>query len=189
MCQTAQEQGDTYQGITTIVALWIDDSTIALATDDSMNILHLGGHVDLTYRSSSIDTAMLLGHVTERTGRRQVAYGVARSLAEHIVGNAYQGIFLAKHLAVLADERQAIDIRIDYDTHVITTLLQLIHDTTQVLLQWLWVVSEVTIRLTIEELVLYAERIEQLRKDDTTHRVDRIHAHLEVSILDSLHIH
>ena len=64
MCQTAQEQGDTYQGITTIVALWIDDSTIALATDDSMNILHLGGHVDLTYRSSSIDTAMLLGHVT-----------------------------------------------------------------------------------------------------------------------------
>ena len=29
MCQTAQEKSDTYEGITTIVALWIDDSTFA----------------------------------------------------------------------------------------------------------------------------------------------------------------
>ena len=30
MCQTAQEEGDTYEGITAIVALWIDDTAITL---------------------------------------------------------------------------------------------------------------------------------------------------------------
>ena len=132
---------------------------------------------------------MLLGYITERTGRRKVAYGVTWSLAQYIVSYTYQGIFLAKHLAILADECQAVNIRVNNDTHIITTLLQLVHDTTEVLLQWLWIVSEITCWLPIQECIFYAKCIEQLRENDTTHRVDGINANLEVSVLDSLNIY
>ena len=47
--QTAQEEGDTNEGITTVMALWIDNSTIAFTTDNSVNILHLGSYIHLAY--------------------------------------------------------------------------------------------------------------------------------------------
>ena len=156
MCQTAQEKGNTYEGITAIVALWIDDTAITLATYHGMNVLHLGGDIHLAYCSSCIFATMLLGHITESTGRRQVADSIARSMAQHIIGHAHQGIFLAKHLAVLADESQAVNIRVNNDTHVVATLLQLVHDATEVLLQWLRIVSEVAGRLTVQEGILHS---------------------------------
>ena len=69
MSQTTQEEGDTNEGITTVMALWIDNSTIAFTTDDSVNILHLGSNIHLAYGRSTIRTTMLLGYITEGTGR------------------------------------------------------------------------------------------------------------------------
>ena len=189
VCQTAQEEGDAYEGITAIMALGIDDSAIALAADNGMYILHLGGHVYLAYCGCGILAAMLLCHVAEGTGRGKVAYGVARCLAEHIVGYAYQGILLTKHFSIFANERQAVYVRVYYDTHVVATLLQLVHDAAQVLLQRLGIMCEVAVGLAVEEGVLHAECVEQLREDDTAYRVDRVHANLEVGILDSLNVH
>ena len=67
--QTAQEEGDTNEGITTIMALWIDDSTIAFTTDDCVNILHLGSNIHLAYSSCGVLATMLLGNIAEGTGR------------------------------------------------------------------------------------------------------------------------
>ena len=49
--------------------------------------------------------------------------------------------------------------------------------------------SEVACWLTIEESICYTERIEQLRENNTTNRVDGIYTNLEVGIFNSLDIY
>ena len=61
--QRGQEEGDTYQGVTTVMAFRIDDTTITLTTDDSTDFFHLRGHVDLSDGGSGIVSAMLFGDV------------------------------------------------------------------------------------------------------------------------------
>ena len=134
MSQTTQEKSNTNKGITTIVTLWIDNTSIAFATNYSVDILHLGSNIHLTYCSSCIFATMLLRYIAKRTSRRKVANRVTRSFAQYIICNAYQCIFLAKHLAILTDESQSVNVRIHNDTHIVSTLLQFIHDTTKVLL-------------------------------------------------------
>ena len=77
---------------------------------------------------------MLLRDIAQSTRRREIANGSAGGMRKHIVGNRNQRVFLAEHLAIFLDECQAVDIGIDNDTHIIATLLQLIHNTTEVLL-------------------------------------------------------
>ena len=102
---------------------------------DQVSYISTGGsNIHLTYCSSCIFATMLLRYIAKRTSRRKVANCIARSFAQHIICNAYQGIFLAKHLAILTDESQSVNIWIHNDTHIVSTLLQFIHDTTKVLL-------------------------------------------------------
>ena len=65
LSETAKEQSDTYEGVATVVALRIDNSTITLATDNSANFLHLCSNVNLAYCSGGVLATMLLGYIAQ----------------------------------------------------------------------------------------------------------------------------
>ena len=145
--QRGQEEGDAHEGITAIVTLGIDDAAIAFTANDGPHLLHLRGDVDLTDSSSSIATTILLCDITQSAGAGEIRYGgewrqpfishfsfLISHLRQHIVGDADQRILLAKHLAVLTDEGQTVNVGVDNDAEVIMTSLHLVHDALQVLL-------------------------------------------------------
>ena len=188
MSKRREEEGNTYKCITTIVALWIDYSTITFTTYNSAYFTHLCGHIHLTYGSSAINTTMLLRNITKGTCRTQIAYSSTRCMLKNIIGNAYKGIFLAEHLTILTDESKTVNIWVNNDSEVISALCELIHDTCEILLKRLWIMCKVTVRLAIQELILHSKLIKELWKDDTTDRVDRVNNNAETSILDCLYI-
>src|SRR3712207_4747855 len=98
MRQVTQEERYSYQGVTAIVALGIDDTTISFATNHGIDSLHLGGHIHLSHRSRRINATMFLRNITERTGRTQVADGVSGRMLQHIIGHTHKRVLLAKHL-------------------------------------------------------------------------------------------
>ena len=63
----AEEQGYTYQCITSVVAGGIDDATITFATDDGTVLAHQGRHVHLANGRSLVRTAVTLGDVCQGT--------------------------------------------------------------------------------------------------------------------------
>ena len=67
LCQRTKEERNTNKGITTIMAFWIDNTTITFTTNNSTDFLHLCGNIHLTNSRSIILTAMLLCHVTQST--------------------------------------------------------------------------------------------------------------------------
>ena len=75
LCQTGEEEGDTYEGVAAVVALGIDDAAVAFAADDGSHLLHLRGDVDLTDGSGEILTAVTLGDVAQGTGATQIRDG------------------------------------------------------------------------------------------------------------------
>ena len=131
---------------------------------------------------------MTLGDIAQRTRRREVANGSARGVGKHIVGHGDEGVLLTEHLTVFLNECQTVDIGVDDDTHIIATLLQFIHDTSEILLQRLRVMSKVAIGLSIEELRLYTQCLQQLGQDDTTDAVDAVDDNTEASLANSLSI-
>ena len=131
---------------------------------------------------------MLLSYITKSTSRTEVAYGSTRCMLKNIVSNAYKCIFLAEHLAILTDECKTVNIWVNNDTEVIAALCKLIHNACEILLKWLWIMCEVTVRLAIQELILNTELIKELWKDDTTNRIDRINNNTETCLLDCLKI-
>ena len=133
------------------MALWIDNTTITLTTNDGIHLLHLRSDIHLTDGSSGIRSAMLLRHITQSTGRRKVGNRITLRLRQDIVSHTDQRIFFAKHLSIFTDKGQTVNIRIHHDTQVILTCLHLIHNTLQVLLQGLRIMSKVTGRLTIQD--------------------------------------
>ena len=122
---------------------------------------------------------MFNGHIAQRTGRRHIANGITWSLAEYIISNRYQGVLLAEHIAVLADDSQTVHIWIHYETYICLTLTHEVRDLGQVLWDWLWVVCEMTCWLAVEfaETPTYfddidngkfpIEYVEELSLDDT----------------------
>ena len=188
LCQLRQEEGDTHEGITAIVACRIDNTAIAFTADDGADLLHECGDIDFTNGRSTVLAAMTLGDIAQRTRRREIANGSARGVGEYIVGHGDEGILLTKHLAVFLNECQTVDIGVDDNTHIVATLLQFVHDTTKVLLQWLRVVSEVAVGLSIEELRLYAQGLQQLGQDDTADAVDAVDDNTKASLTNSLSI-
>ena len=110
-------------------------------------------------------------------------------MAEHIVCNANKCVFLAKHLSVFADKRQAVDIGVDYHAEVEAAACHLLHDAREILLQWFGVVGEVACRLGVEELVFYAQRVEQLGENDAANTVDGVDTNFEMRCLDSFYIY
>ena len=86
LCQTRQEQGNTYEGIATVVALRLDYSTITLTTDNGAYFLHLSGNVDFAYCSSGVLAAMLLSNIAQGACRAEVRNSVTYGMTEHVVG-------------------------------------------------------------------------------------------------------
>ena len=170
------------------MALWIDNTTVALAADDSAYSLHLGSNVYLAYSRSLVLAAMLLGNVAQSTCGREVAYGVARCVRQNIFGYANECVLLAEHLAVLADKCKTVYVWVDNNTEVVLASLHLVHDASEVLLQWLWVVCEVAVRCVVEYSVFYAESLEQSREDNSANAVDSVDTNLELGVLDSLYV-
>ena len=189
LSQRREEQGDSHEGITTIVALGVDNATIAFTANHGAHLFHLRGHVHLAHGGSRVLTSMLLRHIAQGTGGTKVRDGVAFRMRQHIIGHADQRIFLAKHRAVLADERQSVHVGVDHDAQVILAGLHLVHDALQVLLQRFGIVGEVARRLAVENRVFHTQLIEQLGQDDTTHRVDGVHTHTEMRLLDGIFVH
>ena len=132
---------------------------------------------------------MLLSNVAQGTCGTQVRHRGTLHVVENVIGHRYQRVLLSIHLSVLLDECQAVHIGVDHHAEVVTALGASVHDAAEVLGDGLRIVCEVAIGLTIEEGSLHAERLEQVGQDLATHRVDRVDDHLEVSLLDGLHIH
>ena len=110
-------------------------------------------------------------------------------MTQYIVGYRNECVLLAEHLTILADKCKTVDIGVNYDTKIESTLLHLIHDTLQILLQRLWVVSEVACALAVEYLVVYAKCLEQVGQDNATNRIDGVNANAELARLDGIDIY
>ena len=139
LCKAREEEGNAYQSVAAVVAIGIDNTTVAFATDDGAHFFHLRGDVDLSDSSGMILTAMLLGNITQGTGRRQV--GDCRQsrliiliiqMTQNIVSDTDQRVFFAEHGTIFADEGQAVYIGVHDDTEVETTFLHLVHDAVEV---------------------------------------------------------
>ena len=170
------------------MALWIDDSTIAFTADNSSNLFHLCCYVDLTNSCGTVFATMLLCNIAQGTGAAQVAYRIAYSMAENVVCNADEGVLFSKHLSVFADKCQTVNIGIDNDAEIKTSILHLVHDAMKIFLQWLGIMCEVASALSVENLVIYSYCIEESWQDDTSYRVDGIYTHTELTLLYSLNI-
>src|SRR5574344_1595073 len=65
MSKMAQEESYTYQCITSVMRLWIDDTTITFTTNNSICLLHLCDYVHLTYSSSIILHTIFACYITK----------------------------------------------------------------------------------------------------------------------------
>ena len=68
LCQCRQEEHDANQCITAVVALGIDDATIAFAADDGSHFLHLCSNIDLAHSGSIILATIFLSNISQSAG-------------------------------------------------------------------------------------------------------------------------
>ena len=119
MGKIGEEEGHAHHGVPAGVYGRIDDPTIALASDDGALLAHEGGDIDLADCRCVILSAVSLGDVAERPGRREVGNSheisdaLGLSAFQDIVRNAYEGVFLHEWFPVLADQGEAVHIRVD----------------------------------------------------------------------------
>ena len=157
VCQVAQEEGDTYQCIASVVAGGIDDAAVAFATDNGTHFLHLCGDVHFAHSRCKVFLSVLTGYVAQGAGRAQVRHGAARCMLQNIICYTDQCIFFAVHASVFADDGQTINVGVNYKSYIILAGLHQVHDVAQVLFQRFGVVLEVAGRFTVELLyMLYA---------------------------------
>lgn len=110
-------------------------------------------------------------------------------MAQYVVGAGHECVFLAKHAAVLAYKCQAVNIGVNHNAQVVTSLTQQVAYFAQILLQGLGVVGEVAGRLSVQASNLcHTKLAQQFGYDDTTNRVDCIDGHLEVCTADSFDV-
>ena len=151
----------------------IDDSAVALTAYYGIGLLHLGHHVDLAHCGCIVLLAVLAGYITQSASAAEIAHGIAWSVLQDVVGHCNEGIFLAVHSAVLAEESQAVNVGIDHKTYILTALLHERLDISQILLKRFGIVLEVACRLGEEARnVLHTQLLEELGQDDAAHAVD-----------------
>ena len=68
MGKVTQEQGNAYHGVTAGVNGGIDDASVAFSADKGANLVHEGGHIDLTYGRCIVLAAVLFSDVTQCAG-------------------------------------------------------------------------------------------------------------------------
>ena len=133
---------------------------------------------------------MCFRHIAQRTRTRHVADRIARSVTQNIVRHAHQSIFLAEHLAVLADDGQTVHIRIHYKTHIRFAALEQIADLGQMLWQRFRVMREMTVRGAVQlDDIFHTNCFQNSRNSQTAHRIDTINRYGEMAFLNSLNIY
>ena len=114
----AEEQGDSDHGVPAVVARRIDYPSVAFASDERSDLVHLRGDVHLSHRCGVPGAAVGFGHIPESPAGAEVRYRVAGrdtlplGSAEQVVGHGDEGILLDERLSVLADERETVHIGI-----------------------------------------------------------------------------
>ena len=190
LCQMRQEEGDAHQCVAAIMASGINHAAIALATNHGTGLLHLSDHVHLAHGSGVVFASMRTGHIAQGAAGAQVAYRIARRMTQHVIAHGYQRIFLAEHLPVLANNSQAVHIRIHHEAHIRFRLRHQGGNLRQVLGKRLGVMGEITMRRAMQlEYLLHAQGVQQIRQHDTSHGVHAIDRHPEISGTNRLHIH
>lgn len=170
-----EHEGDTYKRVAAIVALRINDTAIAFAANDGVGLLHHGDDIHLADSRGGVGAAVTLGDVAEGAGRGEIADRRARSEREDIVGDAYDGVLLAKHGAIFADEGETVDIGVDNDAEVGLLLDDEGRDVGEVLWQRLGIVGEIAVWLKIETVDgLDPEAFEELWENDAADGIDGI---------------
>ncbi len=109
-------------------------------------------------------------------------------MIEHVVCDRHERVFLAIHLTILLNEGQTVDVRVNHNSQIVAAISHLVHDAAEVFLQRFRIVSKVACALTIEKLILHAQRIQQMGKDKTANRVDAVNTYLEMSLADSFRV-
>ena len=184
MGQRREEKGYAHKCVTAIMALRIDDAAIAFATDYCAHLLHLGGNIDLAHCRCGITAAMTLGYITQGTRRAEIADCIAGRAAQHIVSHTYQSVLLAEHTAILADERQTVNVGVDHNAEVIATAAHLVHYSREILFQRFGIVREIACRFAVDDLILHTQFIKQFGQDDSSHTVYRVYAHAQFCTAD-----
>lgn len=90
-------------------------------------------------------------------------------MVENVISHTDKSVFFTKHHTVLLNESEAIDVWINDDSKVVAALSHLFHDAAEILFDGFGVVGEIACWLTVEYFVFYAQLVEQLRQDNTSH--------------------
>ena len=111
-------------------------------------------------------------------------------MLQHVVCHADERIFLAEHLSVLANDSQAVDIRVNYEAHICLAVTHQFAYLLEVLRQWFGVVREVAVRRAVEaDDILHTQRLQQCGDSQSADGVHAVDSHGEVSLTDRLCIH
>ena len=105
-------------------------------------------------------------------------------VGKDVVGHGDEGVFLAEHGTVFADEGQAVNVGIYDDAEVEGAFAHAAHDALEILFEGLGIVGEVAVGLAVEYLVADAEGFKQSREDNAADAVDGIHADTELGLTD-----
>ena len=195
MGQVAEEEGHAHHGVAAAVAGGIDHAAVAFAADQRVHGMHLRGHVHLAHRGGVVGAAVGLRHVAQGAAGAEVGNRIARRHArlfrplEQIVGHGHEGVFFDERLAVLADECEAVHVRVDADAQVGLLADDRLAQLDEVLRQRLGVVGEVARGLAVEGDAFHAEALQQARHDDAAHGVDGVEHHLEAGLADRFRVH
>ena len=132
---------------------------------------------------------MGLGDVAQGAAGRNVAHRGALLVLKHIVGNGHQGIFLAKRLAVLANQRQTVHIGVYADAKVGIVGHNCLAQAHQIGRQRLGIVGKMARRLTVYGDALHAQLLQKARHNHAAHRIHRVQHHFEVRRLYGRQVH
>ena len=157
--------------------------------------MHESGDVDLTDRGCVVSSAVGLGHVAQGAAGAEVRDGDARLHArlfrplEQVVRHAHERVLFHERLAVFADERQTVHVRVHADSEVSFLTNDGLAQLDQVLGQRLRIMGEIARGLAVDGYALHAQALEQARHDDAAHAVHRVQNHLEAGLLDRGQVH
>ena len=130
---------------------------------------------------------MCLCHVAEGARGAEVADGIAGGVGKDIVGDADECVFLAEHVAVLADDGKTVDVGVNYESDIGVAAAHEVGDSGEIFGDGLGSVREIAGGGAVElDDFLHAERAEELRDDDATNGVHRVDSDGETGFGDSL---
>ena len=184
-----EEQSHANKRVAAVVQGGINHASVALAANHCIHLVHLGGDIHLAHRREIIGAAVGLSYVAQGAAGRNVAHSGALLVLQDIVGNGHQGIFLAKRLAVLANQRQTVHIGVYADAKVGIVGHNCLAQAHQIGRQRLGVVGKMARRLTVYGDALHAQLLQQARHNHAAHRIHRVQHNLEVRRLYGSQVH